>query len=61
MEIRSRINKKLFMSHYKCAGECGGVSGAVGACKAEDCSKKCEPLESCDCGDDSHNKKENEE
>lgn len=43
-------------SHYRCAGECQGVSSSPGACRAEECSMRGEPLEKCECEDAaSHN------
>lgn len=42
------------MKHYICTGGCDGVSPVAGACQAEDCPKHGEPLEECECNDETH-------
>jgi len=42
------------MNHYICTGGCHGVSDTPGVCQAEDCAKYQQPLEECDCTDNSH-------
>lgn len=48
------------MSHYFCS-ECGGVSETPSACQTEECSKKDQQLQECDCGDTSSHKIKKEE
>lgn len=40
-------------NHYVCS-ECGGVSGKPGVCQTKNCDCKGEPLEECNCDDNSH-------
>ncbi|HLC75171.1 MAG TPA: hypothetical protein VJH88_04945 [Candidatus Nanoarchaeia archaeon] len=42
------------MSHYICAGECGGVSKSPKNCGADVCNKKSMPLLRCNCKDKAH-------
>jgi len=42
------------MTHYICAGTCGGVSDKPGSCQAEECPLKGQELEPCTCEDGRH-------
>jgi len=42
------------MKHYICTGGCKGVSDKPGVCQAEDCPKRGQPLDECDCEDGRH-------
>ncbi|OGY96968.1 MAG: hypothetical protein A2122_00020 [Candidatus Liptonbacteria bacterium GWB1_49_6] len=42
------------MEHYICTGGCNAVSETPGTCQDEDCSKRGEPLDLCECEDGEH-------
>jgi len=46
------------MTHYFCSGSCAGVSDKPGTCQAQTCEKHDHPLESCECVDGRHGKRE---
>ncbi len=46
------------MEHYICTGGCRAVSETPGTCQAEDCSKRGEPFEPCECEDGKHDGKQ---
>ena len=49
------------MTHYICSGSGQGVSKHPGVCTNKDCDQYSEALEPCDCQDEKHLKKIEEE
>jgi len=41
--------------HHICTGTCKGVSDQEGVCQNPSCPKHGQPLEACDCADNTHN------
>ena len=42
------------ITHYVCAGTCGGVAPDTGVCQADVCTHKGAALQPCDCIDGLH-------
>lgn len=51
-------NDPNMITHYICAGGCGGVEPEPGMCQTASCPKYKAPLSGCSCTDGGHQKQE---